>query len=79
MKIGKKNEILWMSNQVSIHPTIFDNKHPCWIFGFHDLRIFSKWLVQSKDFGDFIITLVPNHLNLNEILNEPKSENTPLD
>ena len=32
-----------------------------------------KVVVQSKDFGDFIITLVPNHLNLNEILNEPKS------
>ena len=35
-------------------------------------------MVQSKDFGDFIITLVPNHLNLNEILNEPKSENASL-
>jgi hypothetical protein len=43
----KVYEKLWMSNQVSSHFYVFETKHLHWLFGSHDLKVFSKWLVQK--------------------------------
>ena len=35
-----------MSNQIFIHSYVFETKHLHWLFGSHDLKVFSKWLVK---------------------------------
>ena len=42
----KGYEELWMSNQIFIHSFVFETKHLHWLFGSHDLKVFSKWLVK---------------------------------
>ena len=45
----KAYEKLWMSNQVPSN--VFEIKHPYWILGSHDLKVFSKWLVQFRNYN----------------------------
>jgi hypothetical protein len=42
----KGYEELWMSNQIFIHSYVFETKHLNWLFGSHDLKVFSKLLVK---------------------------------
>jgi hypothetical protein len=46
----KAYENWWMSNQVFI--IVFEIQHPSWLFGSHDLKVFSKWLLQLKKYND---------------------------
>ena len=46
----KAYEKLWMSNQVPSN--VFEIKHPYWILGSHDLKVFSRWLVQLRFYND---------------------------
>jgi hypothetical protein len=35
-----------MANQISSNAHIFENEHPYWLLGSHDLKAFSKWLLR---------------------------------
>jgi hypothetical protein len=48
----KSYEKLWMTNQISSNAHIFENEHPHWLLGSHDLKVFSKWLVQLRFYND---------------------------
>ena len=39
-----------MSNQVPSN--VFEIKHSYWILGSHDLKVFSRWLVQLRFYND---------------------------
>ena len=41
---------LWMSNQVPSN--VFEIKLPYQILGSHDLKVFSRWLVQLRFYND---------------------------
>ena len=46
----KEYEKLGLSNQViSINSTIFANEHPFWLFGAHELKHISSWLVRFRN------------------------------
>ena len=40
----KSYEKLWMTNQIHSNAHIFENEHPHWLLGSHDLKAFSKWM-----------------------------------
>jgi hypothetical protein len=48
----KSYEKLWMTNQISSNAHTFENVHPHWLLGSHDLKAFSKWLVQLRFYND---------------------------
>ena len=48
----KSYEKLWMTNQISFNAHIFENEHSHWLLGSHDLKAFSKWLVQLRFYND---------------------------
>ena len=50
----KGYEELWMSNQIFIYSYVFETKHLHWLFGSHDLRVFSEWLVQKPQDSTFL-------------------------
>jgi hypothetical protein len=45
----KTYEKWWMTNQFSIY--VFEIKHPHWLFGSHDLEVFSKLLLQLQAYS----------------------------
>jgi hypothetical protein len=55
----KAYENWWMSNQVSI--IVFEIEHPFWLFGSHDLKAFSKWLLQFKNYNKIMIITYHRH------------------
>jgi hypothetical protein len=48
--IDKAYEKWWMTNQFSNN--VFEIEHPHWLLGSHDLKIYSKWLLQLKDYNN---------------------------
>jgi hypothetical protein len=46
----KAYEKWWMTNQFSNN--VFEIEHPHWLLGSHDLKIYSKWLLQLKDYNN---------------------------
>lgn len=45
----KEYEKLCLSNQVSINSIIFANEHSLWLFGAHELKHISSWLVRFRN------------------------------
>ena len=39
-----------MTNQFSNN--VFEIEHPHWLLGSHDIKIYSKWLLQLKDYNN---------------------------
>jgi hypothetical protein len=60
----KAYEKLWMSNQIPSN--VFEIKHPYWILGSHDLKVFLRWLVQLRFYND-----TKNKIRLVKWLNQP--------
>ena len=53
-----------MSNQVFIHSYVFETKYLHWLFGSHDLKVFSKRLVKMP--LDSMFLLKDKILNKNQ-------------
>jgi hypothetical protein len=53
-----------MSNQIPNN--VFEIKHPYWILGSHDLKVFLRWLVQLRFYND-----TKNKIRLVKWLNQP--------
>ena len=45
----KAYENWWMTNQFSMN--FFEIEYPHWLLGSHDLKSYSKWLLQLKDYN----------------------------
>ena len=60
---------LWMSNQVPSN--VFEIKHPYWILASHDLKVFSRWLVQLRFYND-----IKNKIRPIKWLNQPLKKNS---
>jgi hypothetical protein len=48
----KSYEKLWMTDEISSNAHIFENEHPHWLLGSHDLKTFSNWLVQLRFYNN---------------------------